>query len=175
MLACSLSSFSVTYPNNNLKSFNRSDDNDSLVCFLFTRSASSFFFCCSCTMFSSIESTINKIERMTTFCDITNYLDVGSLTQTMHSIDSLLFNCWIPCWLKDKHMRCGGQVESVCQNGEKRNYPTPPALIETSITIVSGSVWKETIAVVLSIRFIDPSRREYPVFRFFNSIYSKLG
>ena len=79
-------------------------------------------------------------EEESTFCDVTDYLDIRSLAEPMNSVNGLLFDGWIPRWFKYKYMRCSSQIESTVSIISKSTYPTPPALIDTSITVVSGSV-----------------------------------
>jgi hypothetical protein len=75
-------------------------------------------------MFSSIESTISRVLICATFSNISNYLDVRGLAQPMNSIDSLLLDCRIPRWFKDKDIRCRSQVESTVSDAPEE--ATPP-------------------------------------------------
>lgn len=76
-------------------------------------------------MFSSIESVVSsRFVEQGTFCDVTDNIDIGGLSETMNSINGLLFNSRIPRRLKHKHIRCSRQIQpNVSHARNKANTP----------------------------------------------------
>src|SRR5277367_322562 len=82
---------------------------------------SSFVAAGPCSPRWSLMSIMNEEES--TFCDVSDYLDIRSLAETMNSINSLLFNGGIPCWLKHKYVRCSSQIKSTVSTIQEVNIP----------------------------------------------------